>query len=226
MRKQDKRALYESIMRNISVQVKRILNEEEKEKELTPEEKMDAWHNGERKENIKACFADKLKMYRDICKKKGYKKEEAELQKEIDKRGLKDDKVEESYLFEYNGSDALEDAEQSEWPENSIEYEDIMANGRGSQYFDESPYQDGNKVRICTSELRKLKEGLDVNALRDRFEQDYDVKVDGRFGRYQGGKAVYMTVHDLSTSAVTNALQYFLNEEEMELNAKDYITVL
>lgn len=39
---------------------------------LTPEEKMDRWHKGERRENIKACSDDKLKEYRKICKAKGY----------------------------------------------------------------------------------------------------------------------------------------------------------
>lgn len=39
---------------------------------LTPEEKMDRWHNGTRRENIKACSEDKLKEYRKICKAKGY----------------------------------------------------------------------------------------------------------------------------------------------------------
>ena len=39
---------------------------------LTPEEKMDRWHNGIRRENIKACSEDKLKEYRKICKAKGY----------------------------------------------------------------------------------------------------------------------------------------------------------
>lgn len=44
----------------------------ESRKNLTPEEKMDRWHKGERRENIKACSDDKLKEYRKICKAKGY----------------------------------------------------------------------------------------------------------------------------------------------------------
>ena len=39
-------------------------------KALTPEEKMDRWHNGTRKENNKACNIDKLKKYRKICRAK------------------------------------------------------------------------------------------------------------------------------------------------------------
>lgn len=42
------------------------------EASLTPEEKMDAWHNGERRENIRACGDIKLKKYLEICKEKGY----------------------------------------------------------------------------------------------------------------------------------------------------------
>lgn len=39
------------------------------------ESKMDAWHNGERRQNVKACSDEKLKAYYSICKNKGYKAE-------------------------------------------------------------------------------------------------------------------------------------------------------
>lgn len=55
-------------------------------KALTPEEKMDRWHNGTRKENIKACNIDKLKEYRKICRAKGYTEEVKQINAEINRR--------------------------------------------------------------------------------------------------------------------------------------------
>lgn len=97
----NKKQLYESMMENIANELKSILNEDEKE--LTPGEKMDAWHNGERKENIKACGADKLRKYKAICQAKGYDAEVAAIDAEIEKRGLK-----ESAIFENEEPDIRE----------------------------------------------------------------------------------------------------------------------
>ena len=96
----NKKQLYENIMKNVQKELNNVLNEE---KELSPSEKMDAWHNGERDENIKACGADKLKKYKAICQAKGYDAEVAALQAEIDKRGLK-----ESAIFENEEPDIRE----------------------------------------------------------------------------------------------------------------------
>jgi len=52
------------------------------------EKKMDAWHNGTRKQNVSSCSDAKLKVNYNICKSKGYDKEAAELKKEADSRGL------------------------------------------------------------------------------------------------------------------------------------------
>ena len=52
------------------------------------EKKMDAWHNGTRKQNVSSCSDAKLKINYNICKSKGYDKEAAELKKEADSRGL------------------------------------------------------------------------------------------------------------------------------------------
>lgn len=41
-------------------------------KALSPEEKMDRWHDGKRKENIAACSDEKLAEYLKICRAKGY----------------------------------------------------------------------------------------------------------------------------------------------------------
>lgn len=56
------------------------------EGKLTPEEKMDMWHNGERRENIKACSDAKLNMYRDICEDNGYDEQVAIIDAELARR--------------------------------------------------------------------------------------------------------------------------------------------
>lgn len=53
------------------------------------QEKMDAWHNGTRKQNVKNCSDDKLKAYYKICVDSGYDEEAEKLRSEADSRGLK-----------------------------------------------------------------------------------------------------------------------------------------
>ena len=52
------------------------------------EPKMDAWHNGTRKQNVTSCSDAKLKLNYEICKDKGYTKEMEILKKEANARGL------------------------------------------------------------------------------------------------------------------------------------------
>lgn len=52
------------------------------------ETKMTAWHNGERKQNVKACSDAKLKAYYKICKRLGYEDEANKLKAEADSRGI------------------------------------------------------------------------------------------------------------------------------------------
>lgn len=53
------------------------------------QEKMDAWHNGTRKQNVKNCSDAKLKGYYKICKASGYDEEAQKLKDEADSRGIK-----------------------------------------------------------------------------------------------------------------------------------------
>lgn len=55
---------------------------------LTPQEKMDAWHEGNRRENIKACGDRKLAAYIKICKNSGYDKEANIIRQEFKRRGI------------------------------------------------------------------------------------------------------------------------------------------
>jgi len=52
------------------------------------EPKMDAWHNGTRKQNVASCSDAKLKLNYEICKDKGYDKEAKILKDEAESRGL------------------------------------------------------------------------------------------------------------------------------------------
>ena len=52
------------------------------------EKKMDAWHSGARKQNVKACSDEKLKMNLEICEKKNYHQEGKQLHDECVRRGM------------------------------------------------------------------------------------------------------------------------------------------
>ena len=64
---------------------------------------MDKWHEGKRKQNVKACSTDKLIMNLGICKRKGYDSEAQQIQDELDSRGIN-----ESQLFEGEEPDIRE----------------------------------------------------------------------------------------------------------------------
>ena len=124
MKRDSKKALYESIMMAIAKEVKKTLNESSK---LEAEAKMDAWHNGTRKQNVKACSDDKLKMYLEICLNKGYSKEAEILQNEIDERssdgiieGLGITRSKLVKLFEKQNWDFDEDGDEVYWDYNGI----------------------------------------------------------------------------------------------------------
>lgn len=57
---------------------------------ITPqaEEKMEKWHLGLRRENVKACSDNKLLMYVNICDQKGYTAEAATLRQELLRRNI------------------------------------------------------------------------------------------------------------------------------------------
>lgn len=74
-------------------------------KALTPEEKMDRWYNGTRKENIKACNIDKLKEYRKICRAKGYTEQVKIINAELKRR--KDEGINESAIHRNEGIDYI-----------------------------------------------------------------------------------------------------------------------
>ena len=71
---------------NVNVQVPE--KEEELDEGLSPQEKMDAWHHGERRENIKACGNAKLIKYLSICKNSGYMEEAQIIRNELKSRNI------------------------------------------------------------------------------------------------------------------------------------------
>jgi hypothetical protein len=60
-------------------------------KETVQISKMEQWHKGERKQNVKACSDEKLKSYYMICLDKGYVMEANTLYREIVERDLQND---------------------------------------------------------------------------------------------------------------------------------------
>lgn len=66
-----------------SLQEKTIL-----ESSLTAEEKVDAWHNGTRRENYKAAGIPKLQIFLGIAKRKGYDEIVDIIESELAKRGV------------------------------------------------------------------------------------------------------------------------------------------
>ena len=66
------------------------------------ESKMDKWHEGKRKQNVKACSTDKLIMNLGICKRKGYDSEAQQIQDELDSRGINESQLFEGEVIEHN----------------------------------------------------------------------------------------------------------------------------
>ena len=66
------------------------------------ESKMDKWHEGKRKQNVKACSTDKLIMNLGICKRKGYDSEAQQIQDELDSRGINESRLFEGEVTEHN----------------------------------------------------------------------------------------------------------------------------
>ena len=66
------------------------------------ESKMDKWHEGKRKQNVKACSTDKLIMNLGICKRKGYDSEAQQIQDELDSRGINESQLFEGEVVEHN----------------------------------------------------------------------------------------------------------------------------
>ena len=50
-------------------------------------QKMDKWHNGERKENLKLCSDAKLIVFWDACERRKYSEEQNKLEEEANRRG-------------------------------------------------------------------------------------------------------------------------------------------
>ncbi|WQJ53719.1 MAG: hypothetical protein [Wendovervirus sonii] len=60
---------------------------------LSPENKMDLWHNGSRKQNIRSCNDEKLINYYKICCEKGYAKEANIIHSELIIRDIEPDEM-------------------------------------------------------------------------------------------------------------------------------------
>ena len=57
------------------------------------EEKMKAWHEGRRKQNLKTCSDEKLKMNLHVCKTLQYWDEVDQIKRELKVRGIDPEKI-------------------------------------------------------------------------------------------------------------------------------------
>lgn len=57
------------------------------------EEKMKAWHEGRRKQNLKTCSDEKLKMNLHVCKNLGFNDEIEQIKRELKIRGIDPQKI-------------------------------------------------------------------------------------------------------------------------------------
>lgn len=118
--------------------------------DLTPEEKMDAWHNGSRGFNIKAASAGKLRSNLKICKDKGYDSEVAQIRAELKSRKLK---VKESI----DDTDNVSAEEENNTPSDSNPLWKVEALG-------------DNEVRELFNNIRNGDNGLDKQFVEKIYE--------------------------------------------------------
>lgn len=86
----------------IKVKKKSVTEDLTKADKEDAESKMDKWHEGKRKQNVKACSTDKLIMNLGICKRKGYDSEAQQIQDELDSRGINESQLFEGEATEHN----------------------------------------------------------------------------------------------------------------------------
>lgn len=82
--------------------------------------KMTAWHNGERRENIKACSPEKLIMYRNICTELGYQEQVDLINAELSSRGI-NESVKSENLIDTEYSHTKDIAKDKEYFKNKYE---------------------------------------------------------------------------------------------------------
>ena len=97
---EDNEDLDESV--KIKTKKKSITEDLTKADKEDAESKMDKWHEGKRKQNVKACSTDKLIMNLGICKRKGYDSEAQQIQDELDSRGINESQLFERAISEHN----------------------------------------------------------------------------------------------------------------------------
>ena len=154
-------------------------------KALTPEEKMDRWHKGTRKENIKACSDEKLKEYRKICRAKGYAEEVRQINAEIKRRKVEG----------VNESEVLDEAKKDGGPRNSVLYGFLL-----------------NKVAPIVAKTI-VENGFTAEVHDNTKDKVKDIKVDVKKGGIGGITRIFVNYYNGETYiAISN--HKFLNGNE------------
>lgn len=154
-------------------------------KALTPEEKMDRWHKGTRKENIKACSDEKLKEYRKICRAKGYAEEVRQINAEIKRRKVEG----------VNESEVLDEAKKDGGPRNSVLYGFLL-----------------NKVAPIVAKTI-VENGFTAEVHDNTKDKVKDIKVDVKKGGIGGITRIFVNYYN-GESYIAISNHKFLNGNE------------
>lgn len=120
--------------------------------------KMEQWHKGQRRQNVKACSDEKLKAYYMICLDKGYVMEANTLYREIVERDLQDD-VQEMMFDKIDGKfDA----------DSICKYIENHVNDIGDDGGDLFKTVDGNRVYYSWGRDKRLTASEDYDCMIDK----------------------------------------------------------
>ena len=150
-------------MKDITIFIQEALSNTAKKE---AEGKMDAWHNGTRKQNIKSCSNEKLIMNYGICMAKGYEKEAAELKAEMDKRNINIDESlkDTKFVIVVAYNDAYKYFEE--------EYADALVSTDNGNYFI-IPDSDIKKI---FEDVKPKKEDMKVFGYPEKYKNIDDVE--------------------------------------------------
>jgi len=126
--------------------------------ESTKINKMEQWHKGQRRQNVKACSDEKLKAYYMICLDKGYVMEANAIYKEIVSRDIQDD-VPEMMFKKVDGK--LDADSVCKYIENHV-------NNIGDDGEDLFKTVDGNKIYYSWGFDKRLPASMNYDCMIDK----------------------------------------------------------
>lgn len=144
--------------------IKRVMKEA---KEMTPTEKIAAWKNGDRDENVKACAPDKLRQYHKLAKNMGFEAGAKEIEDVAASKGVK---LEEDALVEmikYTVSRMTE-----AYGESSTPYKDMFHNYIEENMSDAQGKQLAMQLVYWLNDDRDAKKFMEANQIPFEPEEE------------------------------------------------------